>query len=173
MNATPEEWRPVTGHQGYEVSNLGRIRSIDRTIVTKRGVAKRRKGQLLRPFKGDRLNHQVVSFGHRDRHYVHTVVLEAFVGLRPEHCEACHNDGDPLNNCVDNLRWDSPSANQRDRRKHGTHHYASRTQCKWGHEYTPKNTGWRIRTGPRYVKPSRIRVCLTCVKNRNRNRSAA
>lgn len=171
MNATPVEvWKPIAGHEGrYEVSDAGRVRSLDRVVMRNNGRPLKRRGQLLKPFKGDAYDHQVVSLGSRDRHYLHTLVLEAFVGPRPTEgrWEACHNDGNPLNNALSNLRWDTASANQRDRRAHGTHHYGNRTHCKWGHEYTPENTDYRIRTGARYVKPSHTRVCKRCVRDRS------
>ncbi len=51
---------------------------------------------------------------------VHHMVLEAFVGPRPEGMVACHKDGNVLNNHVSNLRWDTQSANLLDRVRHGT-----------------------------------------------------
>lgn len=170
MNATPnEEWRPIPGTDGiYEVSNLGRVRSLDRTITEVTGKQRRKNGRVLSPFKGDANGHQVISIGKRDRRYVHVLVLEVFVGPRPEGYEACHNDGDPHNNALSNLRWDSASANQRDRLQHGTHHYARRTHCAHGHEYTPENTYVRVVTGPRYVQASETRACRECHRIRNR-----
>jgi len=47
-------------------------------------------------------------------------VLESFVGPCPEGMECCHNDGNPSNNFVENLRWDTRSNNQKDRESHGT-----------------------------------------------------
>ena len=170
MNATPnEEWRPIPGTDGiYEVSNLGRVRSLDRTITEVTGKQRRKNGRVLSPFKGDANGHQVISIGKRDRRYVHVLVLEVFVGPRPEGYEACHNDGDPHNNALSNLRWDSASANQRDRLQHGTHHYARRTHCAHGHEYTPENTELRYRTGPRWTGVSVARVCRECKRIRSR-----
>lgn len=163
-----EVWLPVVGYEGrYEVSNLGRVRSLDRVVIRGNNIHQPMRGRILKPWgkggEGDRA-HQVVTLGHYDRHYVHTLVLEAFTGPRPDGHEGCHNDGNPLNNRADNLRWDTASANQRDRLTHGTHHYARRTHCKHGHEYTPENTRWRIRKGPRNVTPSHARECLTCVR---------
>ena len=44
-----ERWKPVTGHEGiYEVSNHGRVRSVDRTVTRSDGQVHRRKGKLLR-----------------------------------------------------------------------------------------------------------------------------
>lgn len=87
---------------------------------------------------------------------VHVLVAAAFHGPRPEGLEVCHNDGNPQNNVASNLRYDTMSGNMLDRVKHGTHHYAARTHCKNGHEYTPENTQTRIRNG----RPAR--VCREC-----------
>ena len=51
---------------------------------------------------------------------LHRLVLTAFVGPCPEGMEACHNDGTRNNNHVDNLRWDTRTNNNLDKRKHGT-----------------------------------------------------
>lgn len=51
---------------------------------------------------------------------IHTLVLNAFIGAKPVNKQACHNDGDKMNNSVSNLRWDSCKNNQLDKKKHGT-----------------------------------------------------
>ena len=48
----------------------------------------------------------------------HLLVLEAHVSPRPVGLEGCHNDGDPTNNVVGNLRWDTHSANLLDIARH-------------------------------------------------------
>jgi hypothetical protein len=50
---------------------------------------------------------------------VHRLVLETFRGPCPEGMEGCHNDGNQLNNRLENLRWDTHLANVKDRAKHG------------------------------------------------------
>lgn len=50
---------------------------------------------------------------------VHRLVLEAFVGPRPDGMECCHNDGNRQNNRLENLRWDTVKGNARDRELHG------------------------------------------------------
>lgn len=120
---TKEEWRPVVGYEGrYEVSSLGRVRSVARSVwipATWRTAAYRRRerGRLLSPSrlrKGyRRVNLEGVA------HSVHRLVLEAFVGPCHEGMEGCHCDGNPGNNAIDNLRWDTRKGNWDDRRKHG------------------------------------------------------
>lgn len=116
-----EEWRAVPDWEGlYEVSNLGRVRSIDR--VNHRGA--RMKGKVLK--------HATKTGGHRyvrltrnatmHSYFVHRLVLSAFSGPRPPGLCACHNDGDPTNNRAENLRWDTHKGNMADRTKHGTGH---------------------------------------------------
>lgn len=51
---------------------------------------------------------------------VHAIVLEAFVGPCPTGMEGCHEDGDPANPRLDNLRWDTRKGNMADARRHGT-----------------------------------------------------
>jgi len=53
-----------------------------------------------------------ISAGGRvSRKWVHRLVLEAFVGPCPAGTECCHGDGDPTNNHVENLRWDTHATN--------------------------------------------------------------
>ncbi len=51
---------------------------------------------------------------------LHRLVLETFIGTCPKGMECCHNNGDPEDNRIQNLRWDTKSNNQMDRIGHGT-----------------------------------------------------
>lgn len=51
---------------------------------------------------------------------VPVLVLTVFVGPCPLGLECCHENGDEKDDRLDNLRWDTHSANLMDRRKHGT-----------------------------------------------------
>lgn len=51
---------------------------------------------------------------------VHRLILETFVGPRPDGMEACHYNGVRTDNRLENLRWDTPSNNQKDRLQYGT-----------------------------------------------------
>ena len=151
MDATHEEWRPVVGwDEIYEVSNHGRVRSKSR-YVRSRGSGKRLVPGRIRKLQTHKQGYRMVSLrqdGTQSFRLVHQLVLEAFIGPRPGGMVACHNDGDPTNNHVDNLRWDTQSANLHDAVRHGTHTLANVTECKHGHVYTAESTiigknGWR------------------------------
>ena len=106
-----DTWKPVIGFEDlYEVSDAGRIRSIKNGRIK----AYTNDRQKRRPFVGLWRNNKVRII------YPHKAVLEAFVGLRPKGMEACHNNGDPFDNRLENLRWETTRNNQLDRIKHGT-----------------------------------------------------
>ena len=83
--------------------------------------------------------------------FVHVLVLKAFIGPCPDGTECCHNDGNPANNAISNLRWDTRSGNIFDAVRHGTHHSASKTHCKRGHVFDKENTIQR-RGGGRFCR---------------------
>jgi hypothetical protein len=86
------------------------------------------RGVLVRPFearqKNGRLKYLCVTLHGSERVKqcvrVHTLVLKTFVGPRPPGLVSRHLDGNPANNCVANLVWDTQQENMRDRLKHGT-----------------------------------------------------
>lgn len=108
-----EQWRAVVGYEGaYEVSNLGRVRSVDR--VTTHG--RRWRGRMLRQRTTCWGYAEVqLRWGDQPEHKkIHTMVLEAFVGPRPEGLEARHRDDDKSNNQLDNLMWGTSAENKAD-----------------------------------------------------------
>jgi hypothetical protein len=59
--------------------------------------------------------------GERKTMYLHRLVLETFTGACPPGMEGCHNDGNPANNRLTNLRWDTKEANVADIIEAGHH----------------------------------------------------
>jgi len=122
-----EEWRAVVGFEGrYEVSSMGRMRSLGRTETFNRLLNNGRRGDVTRTKKTKLLVGSLGSNGYltvrlKGKTFtIHRLVLTAFVGARPEGQAACHNDGKSTNNTLSNLRWDTYQANNMDRARHGT-----------------------------------------------------
>lgn len=146
-------WLPVVGLEDrYEVSDLGVVRNAQ-------------TGRELRPNSWCR-GYQRVRMWDGDRQVgkaIHHLVLEAFVGPRPEGHLGLHRDDDSLNNAVSNLRWGTVSENGLDAVRNGVHPEAKKTRCPQGHEYTPENIKWSMKSNG-----SRSRKCRTCDNERKR-----
>lgn len=108
-----EVFKSVVGYEGlYEVSNLGRVKSLV--------PHNRRQFDFLKQSDSGKAN-TICLFkeGKKKTINVHRLVLEAFIGTRPKGLECCHNDGNYKNNHIDNLRWDTHLSNTRDTINHG------------------------------------------------------
>jgi hypothetical protein len=130
MDQSVERWLPVAGFEGiYEVSDHGRVRSLDRMEWLSSGGFRRRRGRImvLSKHRDGHLKLLLQGKGVRRHVQVHVLVLEAFVGPRPAGMEGCHGPAGILANHVKNLRWDTPRANQLDRIRDGTDHLGERS----------------------------------------------
>jgi hypothetical protein len=107
MNQEIELWKPVLHYEEqYEVSNLGRIRSIERMVVNKSGL-RTVPYKILSPFVNE-VGYQLVILynGNKQKAVrVHRLVATAFVPNPDGKREVNHNDGDKLNNAASNLGW--------------------------------------------------------------------
>lgn len=115
-----EEWKPIDGFSGYEVSNFGQVRSFrpknGRGGLTETPrLLKQGFGKGKQYYRVGLINEGCVTY-----FPVHKLVLTAFRGPRPSpDFDACHNDGNARNNRLTNLRWDTRQANADDRVAHG------------------------------------------------------
>lgn len=162
--SSEERWLPVVGNPGYEVSDLGRVRSW-----------KKYGGPAPRILRLNAYDGYPVATMSRSQRRVHRLVLDAFVGTRPDGMVSRHIDGDRSNNALSNLTYGTPSENMRDRRAHGTDRNVNRTECINGHPFTPDNTLIRRRSqagngGPTYRG---CRICRNEVKRENYRRKVA
>lgn len=110
-----EEWRPVVGHEGlYEVSNLGRVKSLERDCVTGRGGVQHLKERFLNTDKKKTGYFQVCLFknGVRKYYLLHRLVAQAFIPNPLNLPEVNHKDENPANNAVWNLEWCDSSYNK-------------------------------------------------------------
>lgn len=118
-----EEWRDIPGYEGfYQVSSEGNVMSMQRLTqdAIDRGVRRAKKSLKFGMNMQGRRQVALCREGQTRRYQVHTMVLLAFVGPRPEGMEGRHMDGNHLNNRADNLEWGTHRENMLDKRRHGT-----------------------------------------------------
>lgn len=108
-----ETWKDIPGYEGrYQVSDLGRVRSLDRRVNIGNGFTRMMRGRILRPAASKNNPHLYVILGHGTAGSpVHQLVARAFHGPRPEGQEVRHLDGDPQNNRADNLAYGTRTEN--------------------------------------------------------------
>lgn len=162
-----ETWRPVVGYEGhYEVSDQGRVRSIDRVTPCVRDgkTYHRRRAGALKAFAVGKGGYWTVHLSNGRTHRtlaVHRLVLEAFVGPRPEGQVTRHLNGNAQDARLCNLTWGTQSDNLYDKGRHGTDHESNKTHCPRGHALVAPN-----------LRPSSLRrgyrECLACANARKR-----
>ena len=118
---TEEIWKDVVGFEGlYQVSNLGRVKSLDRVLSIKTSnqvvsfsCLRTKKGKVLKPVNRGR-GYLCVSLSDRDRCRlvnIHLIVAEAFLEKPRPDKVINHKDGNKANNTLENLEWVSTSEN--------------------------------------------------------------
>ena len=121
-----EIWKDIKGYEGYyQVSNLGRVKSLERYIEVHRQDGDRMQ------YQPEVIMSQIVNFcGYliiclrkprekRKKFMVHRLVAQAFIPNPKNKEQVNHIDGNKQNNCVDNLEWATPSENMLHARKTG------------------------------------------------------
>jgi len=103
------EWRRIANFPGYRINSTGVV------------LGRRTSGRPLRQWTDKDGYARVTLYceGRKKHRGVHVLVLEAFAGPRPSGLQASHIDGDPTNNAVGNLAWESVSQNNLRRTDHG------------------------------------------------------
>jgi hypothetical protein len=108
MTNDKEIYRNIKGVPGYQVSNWGNVRSLDRIIITKLGKLLMVKGKSLKLSKTTGGYAQIVLGGYgptANRFAVHRLVAIVFMGLnRRSKLDVDHIDRNRMNNHVRNLR---------------------------------------------------------------------
>ena len=113
---TEELWRDVPDYEGlYQVSNLGRVKSMDMKIdfypMGRKQYTQIRKGRILKKFKG--ANKQLVVHLYKDGEDkyigVHRLVAEAFIPNPMNYKYVDFINGDKTDVRLENLKWDSLS----------------------------------------------------------------
>jgi hypothetical protein len=154
-----EQWRPVPSAPGYEASDLGRIRSVDRIITRSDGQTRSLHGRVLALAVG-KGGYMQVRIGRVQMRYVHALVAEAWLGPRPDGLDVCHGLGGQQDNSPANLRYDTRAANIADSVRGGTHANARKVACRAGHALVEPNLQLAaLRSG--------CRICRACSRARS------
>lgn len=117
-----EIWKSVIGYPSYEVSSMGRVRSLPKTVLLKRHgklTSCNYKGRILKPGK-TKQGYLLVVLTKKDKSLtsttVHTLAARAFLGKPPKgKRHVMHRDDDKTNNKVTNLKWCSHKENMEDK----------------------------------------------------------
>lgn len=136
-----EQWKPVVGFEGlYEISSLGRVKSLNRKAKIWGGNIRTVNERILKPGLGSH-GYLTVNLSRNGKFKVctiHRLVARAFLKEFSEELEADHIDGDRMDNSSENLRMVTPSQNHKGFRKQcesNTSHYRGvcfdKSRGKW------------------------------------------
>ena len=152
-----EIWKLIPGTTHLEASTHGRVRTIARTIVDRKGRTRNYRSIMRKMTVNPRGGHlQIGADG-----YVHRLVARTFIGPCPPGLEVRHKDGNPTNNHVENLEYGTRAQNMQDRLKHGNNPQANRTHCPRNHPLEEPNLVVASMRGKNKDK-RKWRSCLAC-----------
>jgi hypothetical protein len=128
FNPNQEQWKEIPGFPGYEVSDHGRVRSYWKRVGRRGYIIDIHPQRIRKPGTNGAgyLFVPLAKDGKQINRQIHTLLLITFVGPCPPGMEGAHGDGDKSRNHFDNLRWDTPINNAKDKIKHGTMNFGVR-----------------------------------------------
>ena len=117
-----EIWKDIEGYEGlYQVSNLGRVKSLDRHIRGTNNSLRFHCGRIMSPADNGKgyLSLTLKNNGQEKTVYVHRLVAQHFIPNPNRKSDVNHKDFDKSNNRCDNLEWATRSENERHSLIHG------------------------------------------------------
>lgn len=115
---TEEVWKDIKGYEGYyQISNYGRVASIQRTFICKDKKPQTRHFMILKPTK-EKHGYMLIKLTKNDNHkgfLIHRLVAQAFIPNANNKPEVNHINGNKEDNRVPNLEWVNRSENMRHR----------------------------------------------------------
>ena len=103
-----EIWKDIEGYEGlYQVSNEGRVKSLERVVIMKNGTSKTWNGTILKGGKTKK-GYMYVNLSKnnvKDPRYVHILVATAFIPNPHNYTVVHHINGNHQDNRVENLCW--------------------------------------------------------------------
>lgn len=106
-----ETWSPIKGFENlYEVSNLGRVKSLSRVTIRKNGKKLPVKEKIMKLTKS-KTGYLYLTLTDRKKHLVHRLVASTFLNHDSNRPHVNHKDFNKANNCVNNLEWCTPKEN--------------------------------------------------------------
>ena len=117
-----ETWKDIPGYENkYQVSDLGRVKGLDRVVKTKNGRTQYKKGTILKNKMGTNGYYYVCLYKNNKQKtfMIHSLVALNFIGDRPYKNDICHINWNRLDNKVTNLKYDTRTENFNDMYRQG------------------------------------------------------
>lgn len=127
-----EIWKDIKGYEGlYQISNLGRVKSLQRKVKNKNGY-RIIKEKILCNYKNNN-GYYCVNLRKEcniDIRLIHRLIAEYFIPNPNNYPIINHKDGNKLNNKIDNLEWCTQQHNIREAFRLGLNKYTYKENFK-------------------------------------------
>lgn len=150
-------WEDIIGFEGYQVSNQGEVRSLDRQILHPNGVLHTVKGRILSPNDNGK-GYLSVQLGKNNRRYIHKLVLAAFIDGGSYAAEVNHKNLIKSDNRAANLEITTRKQNQRHMILNGKHNKAKITKNDLLRIVKLKKVGFSLKSIARQLKVSKSTI---------------
>ena len=120
-----EIWKAIKNYEGlYEVSNTGKVKSLNRVIINKHGKEQKYNEIILKPYNYQMPNSWYSTITLCKNHVakkmlLHRLIAEAFIENCDNKPHINHIDNNGLNNSIENLEWCTHSENMIHAQKQG------------------------------------------------------